>query len=200
MKNKINDINNNICLIKNSLRMIIAKKSIEKNKIYLYFFIINIKLYLSKLKKVHKKRMTQVNKYIINKAKEKIVYNEYNNLWNKLNPFFIRFLTTKKHNEKMKEAKKAVLKDKYVNCIKIMQYHLLIKKVEKRKEKIRFLYNFSSSKIMSKYWINLIKNILIIQKYIKVIKDKNNTLKNINNNYFGEDPKTIINEEKEIEN
>ena len=200
MKNKINNINNNIFLIQNSLRMIIAKKSIEKNKIYLSCLSINIKLYLSKLKNIHKKRMNQVTQYIINKAKEKIVYDEYNNLWNKLNPFFIRFLITKKHNEKMNEAKKVVLREKYIKCIKILQRNLLLKKVEQKKEKIRFLYNFSSSKIMSKYWINLIKNILVIQKYIKVITDKKNIIKNINNNYFSEDPNTIINEEKEIEN
>ena len=199
MKNRINEINQNILMIQNSLRIIKAKKLIEKKKTYLSCLTINIKLYLNKLKNIHKKGIKKVTKYIINKARERIVYNEYNNLWNKINPFFIKFLTIKKHHKTINQVKKIVLRDKYSNCIKIFQFNLLVNKIEERKEKIKFIYNFSSTQTMSKYWINLIKNILVIQKYIRVIKDKNNIIKSINSNYFSEDPKSLINEANEIE-
>jgi hypothetical protein len=199
MKNKINAINQNIYTLQNSLRIINARKSIEKHKTILLCLTINFKLYLTKLKNIHKKRMNKIAKYIINQARERIVYNEYNNLWNKLNPFFIRFLTTKRHKEKMNKAKRRVMEEKFNKCMKIFQFNLLIKKVEERKEKVKFIYNFSSTKVMSNYWINLIKNILVIQKYIRITKDKNKTLKTINDKYFNDDPNTLINEANEIE-
>ena len=199
MKNKINTINQNIYTIQNSLRIINARKTIEKHKTILLCLTINFKLYLTKLKNIHKKRMNQVAKYIIDQARERIVYNEYNNLWNKLNPFFIRFLTTKRHKEKMNKAKRRVMEEKFNKCMKIFQFNLLIKKVEERKEKVKFIYNFSSTKVMSNYWINLIKNILVIQKYIRITKDKNKTLKTINDKYFNDDPNILINEANEIE-
>ena len=196
MKNKINLINQNILIIQNSLRVINAKKHIEKNKALLLCLTINMKLYLNKLRNIHKKKIA---KYIFNKAKERIIYNEYNNLWEKVNPYFIKFLTNKKHNEVIKKAKIIILEEKYSKCLKIFQYNLMFKKIEERKKKIKFIYNFSSTKVMSKYWINLIKNILTIQKYVKIIKDKNNTLKTINNNYFNEESTTLINETNEME-
>ena len=39
---------------------------------------------------------------------------------------------------------------------------------------------------------------MIIQSYIKVVKDKKDILNKINSRYFDEEPKTIINEENEI--
>ena len=159
----------------------------------------NIKLYLSKMKSINKAKMIKVSKYIIKKVKEKIIYNEHNKIWKKINPFFIKYLTNKKHKGIITKAKKVVMEDKYIKCLKILQFNLLVNKVKERKNNLKFIYNFSSAKIMSKYWINLIKNILIIQKYIKITKDKNNILKKINDNYFCEDPKALTNEINEIE-
>ena len=127
MKNKINSINQNIYTLQNSLRIINARKSIEKHKTILLCLTINFKLYLTKLKNIHKKRMNKIAKYIIDQAKERIVYNEYNNLWNKLNPFFIKFLTTKRHKEKVNKAKRRVMEEKFNKCMKIFQFNLLIK-------------------------------------------------------------------------
>ena len=197
-KNKINNINQNIFNIQNSLRIIIAKKHLDKNKNLLSCLTINIKIYLTKMKKIHKKKMNNVAKYIINKAREKIIYNEYNKLWNKVNPFFLKFLATKKHNEKIKKAENIIKREKYMKGMKVFQFNLLMNKINQRKEKIKFIYNFSSTKVMSKYWMNLIKNILVIQKYIKIAKDKNNILDRINRKYFDEDSKIIINEDNEI--
>ena len=197
-KNKIHNINNNILTIQNSLRTIIAKKNLDKNKILLSCLTINMKLFLSRIKNIHKRKMNKVAKYIINKARERIIYNEYNKIWNRTNPFFIRFLTVKKQNEKIKKAENIIKGEKYGKCIKILQSNLLMKKVKERKKNIKYIYNFSSAKVMSKYWMNLIKNIMIIQSYIKVVKDKKDILNKINSRYFDEDPKTIINEENEI--
>ena len=197
-KNKINNLNQKILTIQNSLRIINAQKELDKNKILLSCLTINIKIFLSKIKNIHKKKMNAVARYIINKAREKIIYNECNKIWNKINPFFIRFLAMKKHNKKIKKAENIIKGEKYGKCIKILQYNVLINKISQRKEKIKYIYNFSSSQVMSKYWINLIKNILVIQKYIKIVKDKNDILNKINRQYFDEDPKAIINENNEI--
>ena len=199
MKYQINTLSQKYFIIQNSLRIINSKKHLQKNKDLLLCLKTNIKLYIQQLNKIHKKKMNMVAKYIINKARERIVYNEHNTLWKKLNPFFIRFLTTKRNNKLIFKAKKVILEEKYIGCMQILQFNLLVKKIKQRKEKIKYVYNFSSTKVMSNYWISLIKNLLIIQKYIKITKDKNNTLKAINKNYFYEDPTTIINETNEIE-
>ena len=142
--------------------------------------------------------MNKVSLHILEKLKEKIINKEYNKLWNKVNPFFIKFLTVKKNNNIMRSVKSIILKDKYSNCLQAFQYRLLIKKITERKNSIKYIYNFSSTKLLSKYWMNLIHNILIIQKHIKIITDKNKILKNINNIYFNEDTNLLINDNKEI--
>ena len=198
-KKEINNINNNYFTLQNSLRILISKKQLEKNKTLILCLTINMKIFLHKIKILHKKRMYKVMKYIMNQAKEKIMNKEYNKLWNKINPFFMKFLAVKKHNKIMKKINNFIQQEKYNKCIKIFQYNLLVNKIKEQKDKIKFIYNFSSSKVMSKYWMNLIKNLLIIQKYIKRSKDKNTIIKTINNEYFCEDPKTLINESNEIE-
>ena len=197
-KNDLNNLNKKYFIIQNSLRTIKDKKILQKKKELISCLAINLKLYLSKLRSIHKKEMNKVSLHILEKLKEKIINKEYNKLWNKVNPFFIKFLTVKKNNNIMRSVKSIILKDKYSNCLQAFQYRLLIKKITERKNSIKYIYNFSSTKLLSKYWMNLIHNILIIQKHIKIITDKNKILKNINNIYFNEDPNLLINDNKEI--
>ena len=82
--------------------------------------------------------------------------------------------------------------EKYSRSIKIMQMNLLKKKMDQRKDKIKFIFNFSSTKIFSKYYINLIKNILVIQKYIKVNLNQKDIIKQINQDYFTEEPNDLL--------
>ena len=47
--------------------------------------------------------------------------------------------------------------EKYTRSMKIMQFNLLMKKTKQIKEKIKYIFNYSSTKILSKYYMDLIK-------------------------------------------
>ena len=71
-----------------------------------------------------------------------------------------------------------------------------MKKTKEKKEKIKFIINFSSTKILSKYYIGMIKNILVIQKYMNVILNKKNIIKDINKDYFKDEAQSLLISEK----
>ena len=88
--------------------------------------------------------------------------------------------------------------EKYARSLKIMQLNLLMKKTKERKEKIKYIFNYSSTKIISKYYIDLIKNVLIIQRYMNVKINKKKIIDKINKDYFNEEPQSLLlNENKD---
>ena len=197
-KNKFLYLNQQIYIIQNSLRIINSKKIIEQKKNILTCLSLQIQIYMSKLKSIHRKKMKLVSQYIINKLREKIIYKEYNNLWNKVHPFFLRLLAVKKNIQISKHAKGVIMAEKYARSLKIMQLNLLMKKTKERKEKIKYIFNYSSTKIISKYYIDLIKNVLIIQRYMNVKINKKKIIDKINKDYFNEEPQSLLlNENKD---
>ena len=67
---------------------------------------------------------------IIEKAKAQYAYNQYNKLWNKVNPYFYRLLAIQKNKQKKNEARKIVMKNNYISCMKIFQLNLLLYKTK----------------------------------------------------------------------
>ena len=193
-------LNQQIFIIQNSLRIINSKRIVQQKKSILTGLSLHIQIYLTKLKNIHRKKMALVSRYIINKFREKIIYREHNKLWNRVRPFFIRLLAARKNREISKHAKGIIMSEKYSRSMNIMQINLLIKKIKERKDSIKFIFNYSSTKILSKYYIDLIKNILIIQRYMNVTINKKNIIDKINKDYFfDESPDLLLNENKEAE-
>ena len=188
-------LNQRLFLIQNSLRIINAKKILDQKKTILTCLSLNMQLYLTKLKDIHRKKMKLVSQYIVNQMREKIIYLEHNKIWNKVQPFFIRLLASKKYRQIEKHAKGVIMSDKYSRSLKIMQFNLLAKKTKDRKSKIKYIYNFSSTKIFSKYYIELIRNILVIQKYINVKLNQKKIIKKLNKDYFTDEPQALLMEE-----
>ena len=88
--------------------------------------------------------------------------------------------------------------EKYARSLKIMQLNLLMKKTKERKEKIKYIFNYSYTKIISKYYIDLIKNVLIIQRYMNVKINKKKIIDKINKDYFNDEPQfLLLNENKD---
>ena len=191
-KSKYSYLYQQIYIIQNSLRIINSKRIIEQKRNIITCLNLQMQIYIKKLKNIHKKKMRLVSQYIISKMRRKLVYKEYSNLWNNVQPFFLRLLAERRNRQILKQAKGAIMAEKYSRSIKIMQLNLLKKKMDERKDKIKFIFNFSSTKIFSKYYINLIKNILVIQKYIKVNLNQKDIIKQINNDYFTEEPKDLL--------
>ena len=191
-KNLFLYLNQQIYIIQNSLRIIDSKRIVGQKKNILTCLSLHMQIYMTKLKKIHRKKMKLVSEYIINQIKEKIIYREYNNLWNKIQPFFIRLLAEKKNIHIFKHAKGVIMGEKYSRSIKIMQFNLLMKKNKQIKEKIKYIFNYSSTKILSKYYLDLIKNILIIQRYMNVKLNKKKIIEKINKDYFSDEQQSLL--------
>ena len=99
--------NQQLYIIQNSLRIINSRKIVEQKKKIITCLSLNIQIYMTKLKNIHRKKMRLVSQYIINRLREKIVYMEYNNLWNKVKPFFLRLLAGKKKSRNIKACKRS---------------------------------------------------------------------------------------------
>ena len=191
-KNLFLYLNQQIYIIQNSLRIIDSKRIVGQKKNILTCLSLHMQIYMTKLKKIHRKKMKLVSEYIINQLKEKIIYREYNNLWNKMQPFFIRLLAEKKNIHIFKHAKGVIMGEKYSRSMKIMQFNLLMKKTKQIKEKIKYIFNYSSTKILSKYYMDLIKNILIIQRYVNVKLNKKKIIEKINKDYFSDEQQSLL--------
>ena len=195
-KNRFLYLKQQMLVIQNSLRIINSKRMVEQKKNILTCLSLHMQIYMSKIKDIHRKKMKLVSDYIINKMRVKIIYMEHCRIWNRVKPLFIRLLTVKKNQQITKNAKSVVMNDKYLRSFKIMQLNLLMKKTKEKKEKIKFIINFSSTKILSKYYIGMIKNILVIQKYMNVILNKKNIIKDINKDYFKDEAQSLLISEK----
>ena len=185
-------LNQQIYILQNSLRIINSKKIMEKKKNIISCLSIQIQIYMTKLRNIHRKRMKLVSQYIVNKMRKKIVYMEYNKIWCKVKPFFLRVLAVKKNIQIYNKAKNYTMAEKYSRSMKILQSKLLDRKMKERKDKIKYIMNFSSSKIFSKYYIDLIKNILVIQKYINININQKKIIKQLNTDYFSEEPDDLL--------
>ena len=180
---KIYEKNQKIYTIQNSLRIINSMKYIQQKKNLMSFLSINLQIFSFKIKKMHIKKMKKIVSEIVEKAKEQYAYNQYNKLWNKVNPYFKRLLTVIKNKNKKNEARKIVMRNNYTSCFRIFQSNLFLYKMQKKKKSLNFFNNFAFSKMYSRYHFTMIKNILIIQKYINIYLNKEKVFDKINKNY-----------------
>ena len=68
------------------------KRNENKEKLFkLKCLSIRLNLFLSKLKGKKRKKMNLIAKNLIKQAIDRIVYLKYNEIWKKLNPFFLAF-------------------------------------------------------------------------------------------------------------
>ena len=176
--------NKNFFTIQNSLRIINSMKYIQQKKQLMTFLSINLQIFSFKIKKMHIKKMKKIVSEIIEKGKVLYEHNEYNRLWNRVNPYFFRFLVIKKNKDKKKEARKAVMKNNYIACMKIFELNLLLYKIKQKKKATNYLCNYAITKMISGYYFTMIKNLLIIQRYLNIFKDKEKVLDKINMYYI----------------
>ena len=196
---KIYIMNKNYSIIQNSIRIIIAKKNIQQKKNLMNLLSINLQILRDKMKKIHLKKVQKTVDQLIEEAKEKYAYSQYNKLWNKVSPYFLKLLANKRNKKYKKEAQKIIMKNKYFSCFKILQLNLFMTKIKTKKNAIHSIYSYASTKIFSNYYKDMIKNIITIQKYIHIYFNKNEAFDKINNNYFKEDKDSTNEEEDEEE-
>ena len=190
----IYDMSKNYYVIQNSLRILLSQKIIANKKHYMTFLTIQLKIFQAKIKERNRIKITAVTKNLIERVRQKIFYMEHNRLWQKVNPFFLRLLTARKYKQMNLRAKIDILRDKYICGFNILQQNLFFDRLRKKKLAIKTIYKNTSTKIKARYYKNLIINIKIIQKYMKIYCDQNDAFDKINDNYFAAEQELMLNE------
>ena len=95
IKNSYQNIKQNYTIIQNSLKILLAKNFIKNNKKLLKFLSYRIKIYIKNKKKELYEYMNNVSYNILIQTivRKKIVQKEKNEIWKKLNPYFISLST-----------------------------------------------------------------------------------------------------------
>ena len=148
---------------------------------------IRLNLYLSKLKDKKRKKMNLIAKNLIKQAIDRIVYLKYNEIWQKLNPFFLALLTRKHNLNIVKIGKFTRENHSKIIVFEIFQMNHFFKKIQYKKNAINKIKNFSLLQQSIRYYKKMKINVLIIQSYLKKYNEKNNILKNINQEFFKKD-------------
>ena len=205
-KTKIKNFNRIYYFIQNSLRILNAKNKLNKIKTKKEFLLIQLKLFLHKIKIKENRNFengvgidkdenniinnninynnTNNNKKFINKQKEeeknqdeeidninlKKISNEKNKRISVLNSAESDILVQKMNNKlktknKAKQINPVIIN--YIQSINIFQEKLFLKKIEQKKNNTKKLINYAFSKLCVKYYIQLRKEIKVIQKYFK---------------------------------
>jgi myosin heavy subunit len=105
-KQKIMYINNVYYIIQNSLRIINAQKNVRQLKNLMSMVSLNLQMYYIKIKENNLIITKKVLDQIIEKAKEKYAYRQYNKVWNKINPYVLKILAAKRFRKYKREAQK----------------------------------------------------------------------------------------------
>ena len=178
----------------------IIQQNINNEKLF-KLKCLNIRLMLSlNQNKIKKKELFKdIAKKILNISINNIINREYNNLWMKLSPFFIKFLVKKKYSKTINNIKinqKNFFKNFVFDRFKLK---LLFKKIKNKKNSILLLKNYSLAKQSTKYFEKMKKNVNIIQFYLYNILNKEKSLSKIINISLKEEilDKKITNEKIE---
>ena len=184
---KIQTMNKKYFFLQNFLRIINSKRIIQQKKNLTTLLSINLQIYWKQMKIQHVQIVKKTFDQLMEEAKERYRCQQYCKLWNKVNPYFLKILAVKKNKAYKKKAQKIIMRNKYISCFKIIQFNLFMTNFKKKKKSIHYIYNYASTKIFSNYYIDMIKNISIIQKYMHIYLYKTKVFDKVNNKYFKED-------------
>ena len=186
IKNSYQNIKQNYTIIQNSLKILLAKNFIKNNKKLLKFLSYRIKIYIKNKKKELYEYMNNVSYNILIQTivRKKIVQKEKNEIWKKLNPYFISLSTRIKNKKIFNYVKKIIKLDRAKISISVFQMNLLFKKIENKKNYTKFLFNYSTSRIFEKYYSDVKYNSLIILKYLRIKLNQIKSLRKVNDEFF----------------
>ncbi len=186
IKNKFQNIKKNYIIIENSLKILLAKNYIKSNKRILKFLSYRIKIYINNKKKELYEFMNNVSYNILIQTivRKKIVQKEKNEIWLKLNPYFISLSTRNKNKKIFNYVKKKIYLERITISISVFQMNLLFKKVENKKINTKFIFNYTTTQIFEKYYSDVKYNSLIIIKYLRTKLEKIKSLRKINDEFF----------------
>ena len=167
--------------IQNSIRSYITQKQIYIKRMKHQFITYQLQLHLIKLKAMHRALARCIANKIISNAKAKIMYVEYNKMWNKLQPFFISYLCRKKYKHVIKDARIMARREGVERAMCLFQNKLLFNNVCNVNKACKFIYNYGIVSIHANYYLQMRKHVYIIQRYVKRYYNKQNVFYKLNN-------------------
>lgn len=189
LKNKFESVNKNYVRLQSFIKTIYQKQLFEEKLFHINCLSIRMRIYLTQLYEKRRKRMKETAKKLIKNSINEIIRIEYNQIWNKLYPFFLCILARKRNQSIALAGKLARENYSKTVVVKMFQMKMLFNKVSKKRKANNSIRQFSISQLSSNYFVKMRENTFIIQAYVKRYQEMILIRKKIINKFFSEDLK-----------
>ena len=197
-KNIISLINNRHLLMQRILRTFISQKILERRKIEMKIISMRLHMLTDELEKKKRIRMKNIANYFIQTAMDNVVWNKYNQLFQKLRPYFECFLTRQQYQDIYQKAKREKYFYNKIVMMQIFQSNLLLRKVQEKKICNKIIHKNFITTISSNYFYKMRESTIVIQYYLSRYIKKKNSVKKLLKNNFTEENKEMQNSEIQL--
>ena len=197
-KNIISLENNRHLILQNILRVVIAKKTIERRNFEMKCISMRLHMLLDEIERRKRIRMRLTAKYLIQSAINNVIWNKYNQLFQKLRPYFESFITRQRYQDIYQKAKLERYRYNKIMMIQAFQSSLLLGKIKERKICNKIIHKNFITTISSNYFFKMRESTIIIQYYLSRYIKKKNTVKKLILNRCEEDNKEQQNNEAQL--
>ena len=194
-KNIISLVNNRHLIMQKILRTFIAKKILERKKFEMKIISMRLHMLSDDVEKRKKIRMKNIATYLIKKVTDNIIWNKYNQLFQKLRPFFESFLSRQKYQDIYQKAKWEKFYYNKKIIMHALQNNLLLRKIQEKKICNKIIHKNFITTISSNYFFKMRESTIVIQYYLSRYIKKINTVKKLINNKYSEENQEQINNE-----
>ena len=197
-KNIISLINNHHLLLQNILRTFIAQKNLEKKKFQMKCISLRLNMLSEEVEKRKRIRIKKTANYFIKTAIDQVIWNKYNELFQKLRPYFDCFLARQKYKNIYQQAKREKYYYNRIIMMQIFQSNLLLRKIQEKKNCNKIIHKNFITTISSNYFFKMRESTIVIQYYLSRYIKKNNVVNKLLKNKFNEENKDQQNNEMQL--
>ena len=197
-KNIISLENKRHLILQNILRIFIAKKTLEKRNFELKCISMRLYMLSDEIERRKRIRMRLTAKYLIQSAVDNVIWNKYNQLFQKLRPYFESFIVRQRYQEIYQKAKLERYRFNKLMMIQAFQSSLLLGKIKEKKICNKIIHKNFITTISSNYFFKMRESTLVIQYYLSRYIKKKNTVKKLIISKYEEDNKEQPNNEAQL--
>mgnify|MGYP002626041218 CR=1 FL=1 len=197
-KNIISLENKRHLILQNILRTFIAKKTLEKRNFEMKCISMRLYMLSDEIERRKKIRMKLTAKYLIQSAVNNVIWNKYNQMFQKLRPYFESFIARQRYQEVYQKAKLERYRFNKIMMMQAFQSSLLLGKIKEKKLCNKIIHKNFITTISSNYFFKMRESTLVIQYYLSRYIKKKNTIKKLIISKYEEDNKEQQNNEAQL--
>ena len=197
-KNLISLINDRHLLMQNILRTFCAQKILEQKKFEMKITSMRLHMLSDELEKRKRIRMRNIAKNLIQSALDKVIWDKYNELFQKMRPFFESFLCRQKYQEIYNKAKREKYYHNKIVMMQIFQSNLLLRKIQEKKICNKIIHKNFITTISSNYFYKMRESTIVIQYYLSRYIKKKKAVSKLLKDKFEEENKDQQNNELQL--